>query len=125
MGNQIFGTERFSAFEVNHKLFYGLFVQVRTAGCKIDEIVGMDKDRSDVPLLPEPPELGNIVFIERFHGPPTGIPAEDLHARAAELEGALDGEGETAGNGDVKADTHSKVQMPQITSLPFYKIPLH
>jgi hypothetical protein len=73
----------------------------------------VDKDRADVPLLTESPELGNVVSIERFHGPPAGIPAEDLHARAAQLEGALDREGKTAGNGDVKANSHSKVQMPK------------
>jgi hypothetical protein len=69
----------------------------------------MDKDRADVPLLTEFLELGNVVFIERFHGPPAGIPAEDLHAGAAELEGTLDREGETAGNGDVKADSHKSL----------------
>jgi hypothetical protein len=66
----------------------------------------MDKDRADVPLLTESPELGNVVSIERFHGPPAGIPAEDLHAGAAELECTLDREGKTAGNGDVKANSH-------------------
>src|SRR5512143_3432927 len=66
----------------------------------------MDKDRADVPLFTEFLKLGNVVLIKRFHGPSAGVSAENLHARATELEGTLDREGETAGNRDMEAYSH-------------------
>lgn len=66
----------------------------------------MHEDRSDVPLLAKSFEPDDILFIERLDGPATRVPAENLHAGAAELVGALDRKGETTGDGDVEAESH-------------------
>jgi len=50
----------------------------------------MNKDRADVPLSAQLLEFGDIGLVERFHGPPARVAAEDLHAGATKLEGALD-----------------------------------
>ena len=79
----------------------------------------MDEDRPDVPLLPQFLELGDIVLIKRLDSPAAGIPAEYLHAGAAEFEGTLHGERETARDGHMEADSHKN---PCLPSLPHHLV---
>jgi hypothetical protein len=79
----------------------------------------MNENRPDVPFFTQLFELGHIILVHGFNGPAPGVPAEDLHAGTSELKSTLDGKGEAAGDGDVKADAHkvkSKCQNPKFKS---------
>lgn len=65
----------------------------------------MNEDRDNIMVLPEFLKFRHIGFVEGLHRPSPGIAAEDLHAGAAELVGALHGKGEAAGDGDVEPDS--------------------
>ncbi len=108
MRHQIFRAKGLCALKVDDELLYGFFVQIGFRRREVDEIVGVHEDGGNIILLPKLLEFCYIGFVERLHCPSAGIAAEDLHAGAAELVGALDGKGEAAGDGDVKADSHGQ-----------------
>jgi hypothetical protein len=104
--DQIFRAEGLGSLEVNNKLFNGFFVEIRLRGSKIDEIVSMNENRPDIPFLTQFFELSHIILIHRLDGPAARVSAEDLHTGASQFKGTLDGQGESAGDGDVEAEFH-------------------
>ncbi len=68
----------------------------------------MNKDRPYVPLFPKLLELRDIVPIKRLDSPTAGIPAEYLHARAAQFESTLNRKRETARDRNMEPEFHEK-----------------
>ena len=70
----------------------------------VDEVAGVDGDGGEFGFGAGGFEVLDFFVIALGGGPGARVAAEDLEAGAVALDGAVDGAGETAGDGDVEAE---------------------